>query len=223
MPCVALTATATPPVLQDLQARLRLHGAATHRTSFDRPNLHYSLRFKDLSRDPRAELCQDVTARLAAGPGVGLVFCHTRAATEELAALLARRGAAATFYHAGLGAAARTSVAERWGRGEVRVVVATIAFGMGIDKVRACARVPALGAAVEAAQAWVFSFQLSLASVCPGSGSGFLLDTNASPVLCMPAMPHSRRTCGSSFTGTYQKRSLVSIRREESRRRFKPH
>ncbi len=127
---IALTATAAPPVRQDIVDRLRLEDAHTVVTGFARPNLTLSVRWCVDEADQRAQVVDAV--RETAGPGI--VYCRTRRATEELVGALADVGVEADAYHAGLSKKAREHTHERFMGGGVDVIVATSAFGMGIDK-----------------------------------------------------------------------------------------
>lgn len=124
----AFTATATPRVREDIRAQLRLRDPAVHIASFARPNLHFSVvrRSRD-SLDALARHCQ-------ANPGAGIVYCLSRKRTEEIAAALGLRGIRALPYHAGLPDRSRDENQSAFMRDEVQVIVATVAFGMGINK-----------------------------------------------------------------------------------------
>jgi ATP-dependent DNA helicase RecQ len=129
-PVLALTATAAPPVRTEIVERLGLRDAELVVRGFDRPNLELSVeRFHDARHKDEA-LLEAVAA--AATPGI--VYAATRKRTEELAAELAERGVDAIAYHAGLKASERESAQERFMDSEVDVIVATTAFGMGVDK-----------------------------------------------------------------------------------------
>jgi ATP-dependent DNA helicase RecQ len=127
---LALTATASPPVRSDIVARLRLRDPAVVVRGFDRPNIFLGVRNLSHKRERRAALL-DRLGRLA---GDGIVYTDTRRGSEELAAELRARGLDARHYHGGLGRRERESVHEEFLAGSCRVVVATIAFGMGVDK-----------------------------------------------------------------------------------------
>ena len=130
-PVIALTATATPKVVEDIASHLSRDSAKPDfnilRSGFERPNLSYIVRE-----------CRDKTGQLLdicrAVHGSGIVYLRSRRRCEEVAALLKSQGVSASFYHAGLGAKSRTERQEAWKRGEIRVMVCTNAFGMGIDK-----------------------------------------------------------------------------------------
>ncbi len=127
-PTLALTATATAKVREDIIRQLGLDKARTFISSFDRPNLKYIVRPKHNARTALVELLKRYRGESA------IVYCFSRKGTEELAARLNREGLDALPYHAGLDAEVRKETQEKFIRDETRVVVATIAFGMGIDK-----------------------------------------------------------------------------------------
>ncbi|GAA1972137.1 RecQ family ATP-dependent DNA helicase [Terrabacter lapilli] len=135
-PVVALTATAAPPVRDDVVARLGLRDVRETVTSFDRPNLRLAV-VRCTDADERREAVVARAAELVGAPGFaggGLVYTASRAETERLATELADHGLRAMAYHAGLRADRREQVHEAFREGDVEVVVATSAFGMGIDK-----------------------------------------------------------------------------------------
>ena len=129
-PVVALTATAAPPVREDIIGRLGLRDPLVVTRGFDRPNLELRVVRHVAEVDKRRALLER-TVELG---GSGLVYVARRRDAEEYAAQLAERGLSAAAYHAGLRAADRARVHERFATGAVDVVVATSAFGMGIDK-----------------------------------------------------------------------------------------
>ena len=132
-PVVALTATAAPPTRADIAGRLGLRDHAEVVASFDRPNLHLTAHlFHD--DDVRHREVVERTVELCEHGCTGLVYCATRKETAAYAEELRARGVAAAAYHAGLKAADREAVHEGFVTGAVKVVVATSAFGMGIDK-----------------------------------------------------------------------------------------
>ncbi|MFE0823082.1 RecQ family ATP-dependent DNA helicase [Streptomyces sp. NPDC058847] len=129
-PVLALTATAAPPVRREITERLGMTRPRVMVTGFDRPNIRLEVRrFQDDAERRRA-----VVERAAAEPKPGLLYAGTRKDTEYYAGELTSLGLAAEAYHAGLSAAERTRVHQAFQSGEADVVVATSAFGMGIDK-----------------------------------------------------------------------------------------
>ncbi|MCL6424251.1 DNA helicase RecQ [Brachybacterium sp. JHP9] len=129
VPRVALTATATRATHEELTQRLRLEGAEHFVASFDRPNIQYRIEPK---ASPREQLLRLITAEHEGESGI--VYCLSRKSVETTAQWLADRGIPALPYHAGLDAAVRRDHQERFLRAEGLIMVATIAFGMGIDK-----------------------------------------------------------------------------------------
>jgi ATP-dependent DNA helicase RecQ len=129
VPRIALTATADELTRSDIIERLQLHDARVFISSFDRPNIRYAIVEKD---NPRAQLLRFIREE---HPGdAGIVYCQSRKRVEETAAALNAEGIAALPYHAGLDAEVRKRHQDRFLREEGIVMVATIAFGMGIDK-----------------------------------------------------------------------------------------
>lgn len=129
VPRIALTATATRATHQELTERLRLPEARHFVSSFDRPNIQYRIEPK---ASPREQLLRLITAEHEGEAGI--VYCLSRKSVETTAQWLAERGIPALPYHAGLDAQVRRETQERFLRAEGLVIVATIAFGMGIDK-----------------------------------------------------------------------------------------
>ncbi|MDW7709755.1 MAG: DNA helicase RecQ [Deferrisomatales bacterium] len=129
VPRLALTATADAPTRADISSRLGLEGAATFRTGFDRPNIRYRVVPKER---PREQLLAFLRAEHPADAGI--VYCLSRRRVEDTAAWLRGRDFDAVPYHAGLDADVRRAHQERFVLEEGVVVVATVAFGMGIDK-----------------------------------------------------------------------------------------
>lgn len=128
VPIQALTATATDRVRQDIIAQLTLQEPFVHVASFNRPNLYYEVRPK--TRHAPAELVRQIRQ----AKGSAIVYCLSRRRVDELSAQLQREGISALPYHAGLGKETRTENQQRFIRDDVQVMVATIAFGMGINK-----------------------------------------------------------------------------------------
>ncbi|NUR15830.1 MAG: ATP-dependent DNA helicase RecQ [Dermatophilaceae bacterium] len=132
-PVVALTATAARPVRDDIIERLGMRDVAETVTSFDRPNLKLSVALATEAEEQREAVVARAAA-LAADGHAGIVYVGRRVDADRLATELQRRGASAAPYHAGLAAARREEVHDAFGSDDVAVVVATSAFGMGIDK-----------------------------------------------------------------------------------------
>lgn len=127
-PFLALTATATPRVREDIIAQLRLADPQVFISSFNRPNLSYRV-------IPKEKAIRQVWEFATARPlDSGIVYCQSRKSTEALAAALRAEGISALAYHAGMEAAERSSNQDAFLRDEARVVCATVAFGMGINK-----------------------------------------------------------------------------------------
>ena len=127
VPVLALTASATKTVADDIMRHLKFPEPHILRSSFARPNLSYSVRRTDDKNGQLLRLVQNV-------PGSGIVYVRTREGTEQIADLLRQEGTTAAAYHGGLGHAERSLRQEEWLSGKTRVMVATNAFGMGIDK-----------------------------------------------------------------------------------------
>jgi ATP-dependent DNA helicase RecQ len=133
VPVLALTATATQAVVQDIAAQLRMVDPFIYRGSFFRPNLR--LRAYRKGADLPGSASSAVVSLVVGKKGEsGIVYCLSRKKTEEIAELLNENGVRAAAYHAGLTPLKRTRVQDAFARGSLAVVVATIAFGMGIDK-----------------------------------------------------------------------------------------
>ena len=127
-PIIALTATATPKVQSDIIKNLGISDATVFKSSFNRPNLYYEIRDKS---DPKRDIIRFIKQN--AGKS-GIIYCLSRKKVEELAELLNVNGIKAAPYHAGLDAKTRADNQDKFLMEEVNVIVATIAFGMGIDK-----------------------------------------------------------------------------------------
>lgn len=129
VPLIALTATATPKVQQDIQKNLGINDATVFLSSFNRPNLYYEVRPKTKN------VTKDIIKFIRGNPGKsGIVYCLSRKKVEELSETLNINGIRALPYHAGLDAAVRRENQDKFLMEEADVIVATIAFGMGIDK-----------------------------------------------------------------------------------------
>ena len=126
-PVIALTATATPAVADDIMERLGFEQKCLIKSGFERPNLSYIVRQCEDKLGQLLNICANV-------PGTGIVYVRSRRRAEELAAFLAANGISSSFYHAGLGQDSRSDRQERWKKDDIRVMVCTNAFGMGIDK-----------------------------------------------------------------------------------------
>ena len=126
-PLIALTATATPKVADDIMERLCFDQKCLIKSGFERPNLSYIVRRAEDKLGQLLNICSNVE-------GTGIVYVRNRKKTEELAAFLAANGISSSFYHAGLGTDSRSDRQARWKDGSIRVMVCTNAFGMGIDK-----------------------------------------------------------------------------------------
>lgn len=128
-PLIALTATATPKVQHDIQKNLGMTNAAVFKSSFNRPNLYYEIRTKTSNTD------RDIIRFIKQRPGKsGIIYCLSRRKVEELAELLRVNNIRALPYHAGMDPITRSANQDAFLYEQVDVIVATIAFGMGIDK-----------------------------------------------------------------------------------------
>lgn len=127
VPVIALTATATPEVVSDIQQRLQFRQENVFRMSFERKNLAYVVRHTEDKESELLHILQRVS-------GSGIVYTRNRKKTKEISQFLNRNHITATFYHAGLNDETKDSRQKAWLKGEFRVMVATNAFGMGIDK-----------------------------------------------------------------------------------------
>ena len=130
-PVIALTATATPEVASDIMNKLSVqsgsHSFRLIRGGFERPNLTYLVRETEDKFGQLLGVCNNV-------PGTGIIYMRNRSKCEELSRFLEAQGHAASFYHAGLSPQLRSDRQARWMSGEIRIMVCTNAFGMGIDK-----------------------------------------------------------------------------------------
>ncbi len=128
-PMIALTATATPKVQHDIQKNLGMQDAMVFKSSFNRPNLYYEVKPKTANTD------RDIIKYIKNNPGKsGIIYCLSRKRVEELAEMLRVNDIKALPYHAGMDAATRSANQDAFLLEQVDVIVATIAFGMGIDK-----------------------------------------------------------------------------------------
>ncbi len=128
VPIIALTATATPKVQQDIMKNLQMQDATLYKSSFNRPNLYYDIR-------PKKQVIKEIIKYIKANTGKsGIIYCLSRKKVEEIAEALKLNGIKALPYHAGLEAKERANHQDRFLMEDVDVIVATIAFGMGIDK-----------------------------------------------------------------------------------------
>lgn len=127
-PIIALTATATPKVQNDIQKNLGILHADEFKSSFNRPNLYYEVKSK---QDVSKEIIKYIKNNLGKS---GIIYCLSRKKVEEIAELLKVNGLKALPYHAGMDSATRTMNQDKFLMEEVDIIVATIAFGMGIDK-----------------------------------------------------------------------------------------
>ena len=127
-PIIALTATATPKVQHDIQKNLTMLNANVFKSSFNRPNLYYEIR-------PKVNTMKEIIKYIKANTGKsGIIYCLSRKKVEEIAEILVVNGIKALPYHAGMDSASRSNNQDSFLLEDVDVIVATIAFGMGIDK-----------------------------------------------------------------------------------------
>ncbi|KAM2002419.1 hypothetical protein ACFX15_026120 [Malus domestica] len=129
VPILALTATAVPKVQMDVIESLCLHNPLTLRSSFNRPNIHYEVRYKDLLDDVYADLSGVLKS---SGDVCAIVYCLERTMCDELSAHLSQSGISCAAYHAGLNDKLRSSVLDNWISSKIQVVVATVAFGRDV-------------------------------------------------------------------------------------------
>ena len=181
-PTMACTATATPKVAEEIVTRLGLREPERVRSGFDRPNLSFDV----LPFDGDGSVARK-RATLVAGLKLpenrpAVVYCGTRKSTEEIAQLLTAEGLQTTAYHAGMPADSRTRAQDAFMRGQADIVVATNAFGMGVDKADVRSRL-ALGAAVEPR------------GLLPGSGTSRPRRSSPPRPSCSP---HAATSAGSS-------------------------
>ena len=127
VPILALTATATPKVAEDIQRKLSFRNGQVFRTGFSRPNLSYVVRQGE-------DKLQQLLRILNRVPGSAIVYVRNRKRTKEVAEELRKAGISADFFHAGLNSEEKADKQQKWKADEIRVMVSTNAFGMGIDK-----------------------------------------------------------------------------------------
>ncbi len=130
VPLIGLTATATPLVKRDIIKQLGLRDPDQHVYGFYRPNLYYQVEF---CADENEKINFVLSALKQTPEGKVILYCGTRKMTEEWASILAARGESVAFYHAGLSSEDRTQMEQSYHRGDVRILAATNAFGMGVD------------------------------------------------------------------------------------------
>ncbi|KAG6542298.1 hypothetical protein Mapa_016327 [Marchantia paleacea] len=131
VPILALTATAAKKVQDDVVKSLALHNPQIFISSFNRPNIYYEVRYKDLLKNPY----EDLRNLIKSNPDeCCIVYCHSRATCDDVGLRLSQDKISSRVYHAGLAAKARSEALEEWTSGKVPVVIATVAFGMGIDR-----------------------------------------------------------------------------------------
>eukprot|EP01117_Protostelium_nocturnum_P003645 TRINITY_DN1492_c0_g1_i1.p1 TRINITY_DN1492_c0_g1~~TRINITY_DN1492_c0_g1_i1.p1 ORF type:complete len:586 (-),score=202.94 TRINITY_DN1492_c0_g1_i1:1396-3153(-) len=137
IPVMALTATATKKVQDDIISILGLSNPFISRTSFDRPNIHYQVRYKDVLSNTFNDIKEFIAQQEAnenVGSLCGIVYCQKRETCDDIAQRLTESGLSSSSYHAGLNDSQRTQTLTKWIANEIKIIVATIAFGMGIDK-----------------------------------------------------------------------------------------
>ncbi|WP_020530518.1 RecQ family ATP-dependent DNA helicase [Flexithrix dorotheae] len=127
VPCIALTATATPKVKDDIQEKLGFRKNFVFQKSFERKNLSYSVFYEENKEKRLLEIIRNVK-------GTGIVYVRSRKKTKEVSDFLKRNAESADYYHAGISNTDRSAKQENWINNKTRIIVATNAFGMGIDK-----------------------------------------------------------------------------------------
>lgn len=131
IPILALTATAVPKVQKDVISSLSLQNPVILKASFNRPNIFYEVRYKDLLDDVYSDMSNLLKS---SGNVCTIIYCLERAACDDLTMHLSQQGISSAAYHAGLNSKVRTAVLDDWLSSRTQVVVATVAFGMGIDR-----------------------------------------------------------------------------------------
>jgi ATP-dependent DNA helicase RecQ len=127
VPILAVTATATPNVVDDIQEKLMFREKRVFKMSFERKNLVYLVRNSDDKNKHLLKIINNI-------PGTGVVYVRNRQKTQDISTLLQKEGISADYYHAGLSTDIRSKKQDDWQRGKSRIIVSTNAFGMGIDK-----------------------------------------------------------------------------------------
>ena len=127
VPVIALTATATPSVARDIEDKLAFRKDNIICSGFERPNLSYIVRKTEDKFGSLLSVCRAV-------PGTGIVYVRERKSAKDISAFLVSQGVDAGYYHAGMSKEERNAVQQKWMSGEMRIIAATNAFGMGIDK-----------------------------------------------------------------------------------------
>uniref|UniRef100_A0A1I8ARK7 ATP-dependent DNA helicase n=1 Tax=Steinernema glaseri TaxID=37863 RepID=A0A1I8ARK7_9BILA len=133
VPIMGLTATATANVLEDVKNMLSIPAAITFRAGFNRKNLHYEVKVKPAKDADFLDELTDVLSNRFNGQS-GIIYTFSRKESEEVAKALRKRGIACGPYHAHIDPTEKTRIHEQWITGKIKVIVATVAFGMGIDK-----------------------------------------------------------------------------------------
>ncbi|XP_072953771.1 ATP-dependent DNA helicase Q-like 3 [Typha angustifolia] len=131
VPLLALTATAVPKVQKDVIESLSLQNPVILRASFNRPNIFYEVRYKDLLDDAYSDLSNLLKS---SGNVCSIIYCLERSSCDDLTSHLIKQGISSAAYHAGLNSKLRSAVLDDWLSSRIQVVVATVAFGMGIDR-----------------------------------------------------------------------------------------
>ncbi|KAK4755943.1 hypothetical protein SAY87_009700 [Trapa incisa] len=126
IPILALTATAIPKVQKDVIESLGLKSPLVLKSSFNRPNIYYEVRYKDIINDVYADLCNFIKT---SGNICGIIYCLERSTCDDMSAYLSSSGISCAAYHAGLNDKLRSSVLDDWISSRIQVVVATVAFG----------------------------------------------------------------------------------------------
>lgn len=131
LPIMALTATATTKVGQEITTLLKMRKPKRFSNSFNRPNLFYQVIYKDLLKTPLQDLAEFIKE---GNFECGIIYCHKRNDCNELAAKLSQLEVQVAAYHGGLTTQVRERIQEDWTVGKVKIITATISFGMGVDK-----------------------------------------------------------------------------------------